>query len=164
VFVCNAEKIAKIIRELKSRGWTKMDRLLVFSSGDAPELYATGGADINGVEIYNYINPNLDTPRWNAFKEAYMKAHNGNQPPSLSTNYYDALYMIKRSIESTAVTGDPKKLKEERKMIAEYMANMKDFHGIMFNWDMKNGVPTNKPTFIFSIQEGKKKLVKEVKP
>jgi branched-chain amino acid transport system substrate-binding protein len=164
VFVCNAEKIAKIIRELKSRGWTKMDRLLVFSSGDAPELYATGGADINGVEIYNYINPNLDTPRWNAFKEAYMKAHNGNQPPSLSTNYYDALYMIKRSIESTAVTGDPKKLKEERKMIAEYMANMKDFHGIMFNWDMKNGVPTNKPTFIFSIQDGKKKLVKEVKP
>jgi hypothetical protein len=72
--------------------------------------------------------------------------------------------MIKRSIESTAVTGDPKKLKEERKMIAEYMANMKDFRGIMFNWDMKNGVPTNKPTFIFSIQDGKKKLVKEVKP
>ena len=34
VFVCNAEKIAKIIKELKSRGWTKMDHLLVFSSGD----------------------------------------------------------------------------------------------------------------------------------
>ena len=39
------EKIAKIIKELKARGWTKMNHLLVFSSGDAPELYATGGAD-----------------------------------------------------------------------------------------------------------------------
>lgn len=164
VFVCNAEKIAKIIKGLKAHGWTKMNHLLVFSSGDAPELYATGGADINGVEIYNYINPNINSPRWNGFKTAYMRAHNGNQPPSLSTNYYDALYMIKRAIEHTAVTGNPKKLKEERKMIAEYISNMKDFHGIMFTWDMKNGVPTNKPTFIFSIQNGRKKLIKEVKP
>jgi branched-chain amino acid transport system substrate-binding protein len=164
VFVCNAEKIAKIIRELKSRGWNRMDHLLVFSSGDAPELYAAGGSDINGVEIYNYINPDLDTPRWNAFKEAYMKDHKGNQPPSLSTNYYDAVYMIKRAIENTAVTGNPKKLKQERKMIADYIANMQNFQGIMFNWDMKNGVPTNKPTFIFAIQDGKKKLIKEVKP
>jgi branched-chain amino acid transport system substrate-binding protein len=164
VFVCNAEKIAKIIKELKSRGWNRMDHLLVFSSGDAPELYATGGSDINGVEIYNYINPDLDTPRWNAFKEAYMKDHKGTQPPSLSTNYYDAVYMIKRAIENSAVTGDPKKLKQERKMIADEIANMKDFHGIMFTWDMKNDVPTNKPTFIFAIQDGKKKLIKEVKP
>ena len=164
VFVCNAEKIAKIIKELRARGWTKMNHLLVFSSGDAPELYATGGSDINGVEIYNYINPDINTPRWNAFKQAYMKAHNGNQPPSLSTNYYDALYMIKRAIEKTAVTGNPDKLREERKMLAEYIFNMKDFHGIMFNWNMKDGVPTDKPTFIFSIQNGRKKLIKEVRP
>ena len=141
-----------------------MDHLLVFSSGDAPELYAAGGSEINGVEIYNYINPGLDTPRWNAFKEAYMKDHKGNQPPSLSTNYYDAVYMIKRAIENTPVAGNPKKLKQERKMIADYISNMKNFQGIMFNWDMQNGVPTNKPTFIFAIQDGKKKLIKEVKP
>jgi branched-chain amino acid transport system substrate-binding protein len=163
VFVCNAEKIAKIIKELKARGWTTMNQLLVFSSGDAPELYATGGADVNGVQIYNYINPGLDTPRWNSFKDAYMKSHAGNQPPSLSTNYYDAVYMIKEAIEKTAVTGDPKKLKEERKMIADYIANVKNFQGIMFSWDMKDGIPTNKPTYIFEIQDGKKKLVKEVK-
>ena len=162
VFVCNAEKIAKIIKELKARGWTKMNHLLVFSSGDAPELYATGGADVNGVQIYNYINPDLDTPRWNAFKDAYMKSHNGTPPPSLSTNYYDAVYMIKEAIEKTGVTGDPKKLKEERKKIADYLANVKNFQGIMFTWDMKDGIPTNKPTYIFEIQEGKKKLVKEV--
>ena len=93
-----------------------------------------------------------------------MKDHKGNQPPSLSTNYYDAVYMIKRAIENTPVAGNPKKLKQERKMIADYISNMKNFQGIMFNWDMQNGVPTNKPTFIFAIQDGKKKLIKEVKP
>ncbi len=34
----------------------------------------------------------------------------------------------------------------------------------LLNWDMKDWVPTNKPTFIFSIENGKKKLIKEVRP
>ncbi|HEY9594229.1 MAG TPA: ABC transporter substrate-binding protein, partial [Spirochaetia bacterium] len=163
VMVCNATAAAKLIKELKARGWKKMDHILVFSSADAPELYATGGKDINGVEIYNYINPNLDNPRWNAFKAAYSEAHNGQLPPSLSTNYYDAVYMIKDAIEKTGVTGSPSKLKAERKMIADYLQNVKGFHGIMFDWDMKDGIPTNKPTFIFKVQDGAKVLVQEVR-
>jgi branched-chain amino acid transport system substrate-binding protein len=163
VFACNAEKIAKLIKELKSRGWTKMDHLLVFSSGDAPELYTTGGKDIDGIEVYNYINPFVDNPRWNAFKAAFEKDHKGMAPFSLSPNYYDAVYMIKEAIEKTGVTGDPKKLKEERKKIADYCANVKGFKGLQFNWDMKDGIPTNKPTYIFSIQDGQKKLKLEVR-
>ena len=85
-------------------------------------------------------------------------------PPSLSTHYYDALYMIKEAIEKTGVTGDPKKLKEERKKIADYCANVKNFQGLMFNWDMKDGVPTNKPLYLFEIEGGKKKFVQEVRP
>jgi branched-chain amino acid transport system substrate-binding protein len=164
-FVCNGEKVAKLIKELKSRGWTKMDHLLIFSSADAPELYTTGGADLDGVQIYNFINPMIDSPRWNAFKAAYQKDHNGNVPPSLSTNYYDALYMIKEAIEKTGVTGDPKKLAEERKKIADYCANVKGFKGIMFTWDMVNGVPTNKPTYLLSINGGQKsRIIMEVRP
>lgn len=163
VFVCNAEKIAKMLKELKSRGWTKMDHILVFSSGDAPELYTTGGKDVDGVEVYNYINPFIDNARWNTFKEAFKKDHNGMEPFSLSPNYYDALYMIKEAIEKTGVTGDPKKLKEERKKIADYCANVKGFKGIQFNWDMKDGIPTNKPAYIFSIKDGKKVLKLEVR-
>jgi branched-chain amino acid transport system substrate-binding protein len=163
VLVCNAEKAAKIIKELKSRGWRKMDHILVFSSADDAQLYATGGADLNGVEVYNYINLDISNPRWDAFKAAFAKDHNGNMPFSLSPNYYDALYMIKEAIEKTGVTGDPAKLAEERKRIADYCANVKNFHGLLFNWDMKDGIPTNKPQFIFQIQDGKKKLVKEVR-
>jgi ABC-type branched-subunit amino acid transport system substrate-binding protein len=103
------------------------------------------------------------TARW-IVKAAYAADHNGMQPPSLSTNYYDAVYMIKAAMEATGVTGDPKKLKEERKKIAEYMANMKGFQGLLFSWDMAGGVPTNKPTYLFEIQDGKKKLVKEIRP
>ncbi len=80
IFVCNPQKIAKIILEMQNRGWTKLDHLLVFSSGDAPDLYSIGGSAIDGAEIYNYIDPNIDTPRWNAFKQAYMKDHSGELP------------------------------------------------------------------------------------
>jgi branched-chain amino acid transport system substrate-binding protein len=163
IFACGADKIAKIVKELSGRGWTKPDHLLVFSSGDTPDLYAAGGADINGVNIYNYIDPNLDTPRWNAFRDAYGKDHNGELPPSLSTNYYDAVYMIKEAIEKTGVKGDPSKLAEERKKIADYCANLKGFKGIMFSWDMTNGIPTNKPAYIFKLEGEKKILVKEVR-
>jgi branched-chain amino acid transport system substrate-binding protein len=163
IFVCSGDKSAKLIRELLTRGWTRKDHLLVFSSGDTPELYATGGADVNGVEIYNYIDPNLDTPRWNAFREAYKKDHKGELPPSLSTNYYDAVYMIKEAIEKSGVTGNQARLMEERKKIADYCANLKGFKGIMFTWDVTDGIPTNKPAYIFRIEGDRKLLVKEVR-
>ena len=71
--------------------------------------------------------------------------------------------MIKEAIEKTGVTGSPAKLKAERKMIADYLANVKGFQGVMFNWDMKDGIPTNKPHYIFTIQDGKKINVVEVR-
>lgn len=164
ILSCNAEKAAKIIKEMKGLGWTKMDHILVFSSADTPELYTTGGKDIEGVQIYNYTNDSLDTPRWNAFKKAYMADHQGTQVPSLAPNYYDAVYMVKEAIEKTGVTGDPKKLKEERKKIADYLQNVKGFKGLLFEWDNVNGVAMTKPTYIFEVENGKKKLVLEVKP
>jgi len=164
IIACWPDKAAKIVQELKNRGWKDMNKILLFSSADDAALYTTGGAALNGTIIYNYINVDQTNPRWVAFKDAYAKDHNGLQPPSLSTNYYDAVYMIKRAIEETGVTGDPKKLTEERKKIADAIFNMKSFQGLLFNWDMSNGVPTNKPTYLFEIQDGKKKLVKEIRP
>jgi len=163
ILVTHGEQAAKIIKELKNRGWKKMNHILVFSSADDAQLYSTGGADLNGVQVYNYINLDISNPRWDAFKAAFAKDHNGMAPFSLAPNYYDALYMIKEAIEKTGVTGDPSKLAEERKKIADYCANVQNFHGLLFNWDMKDGIPTNKPNYIFEIQDGKKKLVKEVR-
>ncbi|HOI22595.1 MAG: ABC transporter substrate-binding protein [Spirochaetia bacterium] len=164
ILACNAEKAAKIIKELRGLGWKKMNHILVFSSADTPELYTTSPKDVEGVQIYNYTNDDLDTPRWNAFKKAYMADHKGTQVPSLAPNYYDAVYMIKEAIEKTGVTGDPKKLKEERKKIADYLQNVKGFKGLLFEWDNVNGVAMTKPTYIFEIRNGRKNLVLEVKP
>jgi branched-chain amino acid transport system substrate-binding protein len=90
-----------------------LEKIPPFPSADDAALYMTGGSDLKGIIIYNYINVDQTNSRWVAFKEAYQKDHNGLQPPSLSTNYYDAVYMIKRAIEETGVTGDPKKLVKE---------------------------------------------------
>ena len=163
IIACWPEKAAKLIQELKSRGWKDMSNVLLFSSADDAALYTTGGASLNGAVIYNFVNVDASNPRWNAFKEAYAADHNGMQPPSLSTNYYDAVYMIKEAIEKSGVTGDPKKLKEERKKIADYVRDVKNFQGLLFNWDMSGGVPTNKPTYLFEIQDGQKKMLKEIR-
>ena len=164
IFVCNAEKVAKLILELRDRGWKDNSKFLIFSSADDGALYSTGGKNINGCLIYNYVDPNLDTPRWNEFRAAFKKDHDGMEPFSLSPNYYDAVYMIKRAIEDLGITGDPAKLAEERKAIAEYCRNIQKFDGLFFEWTNKDGVPTDKPVFIFEIEDGQKKLVEKIVP
>jgi branched-chain amino acid transport system substrate-binding protein len=164
VFACNAEKVAKIIIELKNRGWKDMKKLLVFSSADDAALYTTGGKNINGVMIYNYNDPNLDTPRWNEFRQAFKNDHDGIEPFSLSPNYYDSVYMIKRAIEETGITGDPKKLAEERVMLRDYCNDIKNFEGLQYSWSNKGGYPADKPLFLFEIQNGEKKLIEKIIP
>jgi branched-chain amino acid transport system substrate-binding protein len=164
VFSCNAEKAAKIIIELKNRGWDDMGKMLVFSSADDAALYSTGGDKINGVMIYNYNDPNLDTDRWNNFRQAFKDDHEGIEPFSLSPNYYDAVFMIKRAIEETGVTGDPKKLAEERILIRDFCNDVSNFEGLQYNWSNVGGYPADKPLFLFEIQGGEKVLIAKIIP
>lgn len=156
MLTCNSEKAAKIIIELVKKGWKDKAKILVFSSADDTALYTTGGESLEGISIYNYIDLNLDDPRWQAFREAYKKDHDGIEPASLSTNYYDSVYMIKEAIKNTGVTGDTEKLAEERIKIRDYCRNVKGFKGIQLTWDMTDGVPTGKGTFLFEIENGEK--------
>jgi branched-chain amino acid transport system substrate-binding protein len=164
ILACNAEKAGKIIKALDGRGWEDKNKILIFNSADDSPLYTIGGESLNGTIIYNYTNPILDEPRWNAFKEAYAADHDGMSPPSLSINYYDAVYMIKEAIENTGITGDPAKLEEEREKISDYVEDLKNFEGIQFDWSITDYVPTNKPVYLFEIQDGEKNLVAEVRP
>jgi branched-chain amino acid transport system substrate-binding protein len=164
IFACNGQKVPAIIAELKARGWDKMSNLLIFSSADTPELYSVGGSSINGAMIYNFVDPNLSNPRWEAFRAAYKAAYNGSEPPSLSPNYYDAVYMIKRAIEATGITGRPDKLAEERLLLRDYCNEIRDFEGIQFTWSNNRGYPRNKPLYLFEIQNGAKNKVLEIIP
>jgi branched-chain amino acid transport system substrate-binding protein len=114
--------------------------------------------------IYNYNDPDLDTPRWNQFRQAFKADHDGIEPFSLSPNYYDAVYMIKRAIEDTGVTGDPKKLAEERVMIRDYVNEIQNFEGLQYNWSNSGGYPKDKPLFLFRIENGGKVLEAKIIP
>jgi branched-chain amino acid transport system substrate-binding protein len=164
ILACHPEKAANIIKELQNRGWQDNSKILIFNSADDAALYTTGGSALNGCVIYNYTNPDMDSPRWNAFERAYRKDHDGMSPPSLSTHYYDAVYMIKEAIEEQGITGSRDLVQEERKALAQYCRNVKNFEGIQFTWSMEDGVPTDKPLFLFEIRDGEKELIKEFRP
>jgi len=163
VLTCNSEKAAKIIIELNKRGWKDNSKILVFSSADDTPLYTIGGEYLNGVYVYNYLNPDCPNPRWISFRRDYKADHNGIEPASLSTIYYDCVYMVKEAIENTGVTGDPAKLAEERIKIRDYCRNVKGFEGIQLTWDMEDGVPSAKGVFLFVIKNGVKEFVAETK-
>jgi len=159
VLTCNPDKAGKIIKELVNRGWEEKDNILVFSSADDTALYTTGGDALNGISIYNYIDPDSENERWLNFKQEYKEDHDGKNPGSLATNYYDSVYMIKEAIEEGKLTGDPAKLAEERIKIRDYCRNVENFKGIQITWSMNEGLPTSKPIFLFEIIDGEKQLI-----
>lgn len=159
VITCSPEKAAKIIIALNRQGWKDNSRILIFSSADDTSLYITAGKFLNGCYIYNYIDPHSQNPRWIAFRDDYKKEHGGLEPSSLSTIYYDCVYMVKEAIENTGITGDKSRLAEERIMIRDYCRNVKSFQGIQQTWDMTEGVPSEKGAFLFIIQDNRKEFI-----
>lgn len=159
ILTCNSEKAAKIVIALHKQGWLDFSKILIFSSADDTSLYTTAGQFLNGCYIYNYIDPNSQNPRWISFQEDYKKEHSGLEPSSLSTIYYDCVYMIKEAIENSGISGDKDLLAEERVKIRDYCRNVKSFQGIQQTWDMDKGVPSEKGAFLFIIQDNKKEFI-----
>ena len=159
ILTCSPEKAAKIVISLQKQGWEDTSKILIFSSADDTSLYTTAGQSLNGCYIYNYIDPNNQNDRWISFREDYKKEHAGLEPSSLSTIYYDCVYMVKEAIEETGITGERDKLAEERIKIRDYCRNVKSFQGIQQTWDMNDGVPSEKGAFLFIIQDNHKEFV-----
>ena len=159
ILTCSPEKAAKIVISLQKQGWEDTSKILIFSSADDTSLYTTAGQSLNGCYIYNYIDPNSQNDRWISFREDYKKEHSGLEPSSLSTIYYDCVYMVKEAIEETGITGERDKLAEERIKIRDYCRNVKSFQGIQQTWDMNDGVPSEKGAFLFIIQDNHKEFV-----
>ncbi len=159
ILTCSPEKAAKIVISLQKQGWEDTSKILIFSSADDTSLYTTAGQYLNGCYIYNYIDPNSQNDRWISFREDYKKEHGGLEPSSLSTIYYDCVYMVKEAIEETGITGERDNLAKERIKIRDYCRNVKSFEGIQQTWDMSDGVPSEKGAFLFIIQDNHKEFV-----
>jgi branched-chain amino acid transport system substrate-binding protein len=72
--------------------------------------------------------------------------------------------MIKRAIESTGVTGDPKKRAAERILIRDYCNEIQAFEGIQYTWSNTHAYPRDKPVYLFEIRDGAKVKVLEIIP
>ncbi len=50
------------------------------------------------------------------------------------------------------------------KLIRDFFNNVENFKGLFFDWSNENGLPKDKPLFLFEIQDGQKVLVEKVVP
>jgi len=156
-FVCGPDEAARILLELYERGVKDMGKVLMFAPGNTPVYHDVAGEKLNGTYIYDTYNPEYPGKEWQVFLKDFYRSHGGKNPSFACYVFRDALYAIKAAIEQTGVTGDPKKLKEERLKIRDFIWNLKDFPSIMGNYNIVNGEARGK-VFLFKIENSKQVL------
>lgn len=156
---------AKIVKELYERGFKDTAKILIFVSADFSDLYTTGKGFLDGAYIYGAINPYSKKPQWIALMQHVAKKYPDLvNPPAWALAFpYDTLMMIKAAIENQGITGDPKRLAEERVKIRNYIYNIKDFSGVNGTISMVDGMP-KLTMYLYQIENNKKVLVEKIKP
>jgi branched-chain amino acid transport system substrate-binding protein len=153
--IMRSGEYTKVAAELYNRGIADGWRICATFAANSPSLLEVGKGKLNNTYIWNKIDPNLESPRWQAFVEAYKAEHSG-QAPIVNTgpNYYDGVYATKEAFETLNITGDRSKLAEERKKIAEFLYNSKEFDGIQGKFKWVNGKRIA-PYYLFQIRDNK---------
>lgn len=157
-FVCGPDEAGRILLELYERGVKDMGKFLMFAPGNTPVYHDVAGEKLNGTYIYDTYNPAYPGKQWQAFLKDFHSSHGGKNPSFACYVFRDALYAIKAAIEQTGVTGDPKKLKDERLKIKDFVWNLKGFSSIMGEFGIVNGEVKGK-IFLFKIKNGEQVLV-----
>ena len=151
----------KILKELDKRGVSDKSRVMIFNTADAPALYEIAGDSINGAYLWSLVNLQSKSPRWQEFAKAFTD--NFKIQPTFGTPmFYDQVYLTAEALNKTGVTGDPKKLKEERLKLANYMRNYKGYKGILYDYDIVDGFART-PSTLFKF-ENQKKVTVEMYP
>lgn len=94
----------------------------------------------------------------------YADSHNGKLLFPMAYSVLDMTKLIIKGIEELKITGDPAKLKEERIKMRDFGLNQKGFQGLIYKYDIENGLAQHLPIYLFQVQNGKDKLVNEVTP
>ena len=131
MFGTESAQTARLIVELKKRGWDKPEHIACHTAVSTETFFQVGGEAVNGVYIIGAtIDYGHQNDRWQAFIDDFGQDHSGAKPAMYVVPYYDVLYAVKAAIENTGVTGDPAKLQEERIKIRDYICDLKDFPGV----------------------------------
>lgn len=155
---------ANIVKELDKRGVADKSKIFAFPVVDDGAFYDLGKSYVDGVYIWHFQNSLSESPRWKSLLAKFHEAFPGITEPTMGiANNYDMVYMFKAAIEETGVTGDPAKLKEERKKIRDYCRNVKGFPGVQYDFDMVDGIGKT-PSYLFQVEGNGKKLVAAFPP
>lgn len=152
-------EVAKVIKELDKRGIKDKSRIMIFMTADDPALYEVGKGFLDGAYLWSQFNMLSENSRWKSLYSRYRKAFPEFTQPTIGVPlFYDMVYLAKRAIEETGVTGNPSKLAEERVKIRDFCRNIKGFKGVQVTFDMEDGI-IRCPSFLFQIKNNEKKLI-----
>lgn len=143
----------KFIKHFKDHG---LRIPIIGSSAFASDAFANGfnefskeklipGYYTNGIYVTSPIIFDNADQKAQKFNEEYFKAYN-EKTDWRAAFAYDAALLLIEAIKNTNITGDPDKIKQERKIIRDYLAKLdsveRSIEGITgFNYFDKNGNP-----------------------
>jgi len=154
---------AKLTKGLVSHGINP--RHIYMQSGPVgPTFLEEAKGSMEGV--YTPVSPYYSpTPVHAKYLKEYKDSHNGRGFIGYVPVTYDMITMIKQAFETTGVTGDPAKLKEERKKVADWAINQKNFKGMIATYDVVNGLAAHYPEQLFQVKSSTDvPLIEEFRP
>jgi branched-chain amino acid transport system substrate-binding protein len=130
LLACYAPFSASIIKELRKLGVTDSSKIVTTAYAFSDSFFAQGGQDLDGTYVIDTYDPDYPSEKWKKFLSQYRAEVGGVYPQNVVRFQYDFAWMIKDAIEELKITGDPKKLEEERIAIRNWFYSMKDWQGI----------------------------------
>jgi branched-chain amino acid transport system substrate-binding protein len=141
---------AKLVKGLVAQG-IKPSHIYCQSGPVGPSFLQEAKGSMEGV--YTPVSPTYTfTPVHAKYLKEYKDSHNGKGFIGYVPITYDMIMMIKQAIETTGVTGDRAKLKEERARIKDFAINQKAFKGMVATYDVEKGLAVHYPEHLFQVK------------
>lgn len=146
--------VGPIAKQARQLGLTQT--LLGGDGWDAPELWALGGAAINGSYISNHYSADDPSPLIQQFVTNYKLLYNNLTPDAHAALGYDALKFLVEGIQRAGTTEGPK--------VREALAQTKNFPGVtgMISLDAERNAV--KPAVVLKLQDARYVYQETIQP
>lgn len=159
VLTVGPAEAGKIILELDKRGIKEKRRIMVYNTADSPALYEIAGKKLNGAYHYSATFLSADNESWINFSKQFKEKFN-MEPTWGQPIFYNMVMLTAKALSLETITGDPKKLAEERIIIRNFMRNYKGFKGIVGDFDIVDGIAMTASN-LYQYQDGKKIFIEK---
>ena len=122
---------------------------------DSAQLYAIGGAAIEGSYFSNHYTPYEERPEVQNFVKKYQ-ADYGSMPDGIAALAYDATLLLAASIKRADALDGP--------TLAKAIAATKDFHGVTGIFSIDEHRDAKKSAVVVQAKDGKPSFVTSISP